>query len=121
MVTKGVKKVRSKKVTARKKPAMPARQLREYEMVIIFNPELTEDKFATRLDDISKYITEAGGAVSNIIKWGKRKLAYPIKQFSEGNYILTQFQLQPEMGKEIEAKLRISEDVLRHMLVRLES
>ena len=119
MATKGVKTSRGKKVTATRKPAIIDKQLRDYEMVIVFNPELTEDKFANRLNDINKYITETGGVISNTIKWGKRKLAYPIKQFSEGNYVLTQFQLQPEMGKEIESKLYISEDILRHILVRL--
>ncbi len=121
MVTKGIKTAKGNKITTRKKPAILDKQLRDYEMVIVFNPELAEDRFITRLNDISKYITEAGGVISNTIKWGKRKLAYPIKRFSEGNYVLTQFQLQPEMGKEIESKLYISEDILRHMLVKLES
>lgn len=119
MVIKGIKTPKDKKVAARKKPATPDKQLREYEMVIVFNPELAEESFITRLNDISNYITEAGGVISNTLKWGKRKLAYPIKRFSEGNYVLTQFQLQPEMGKEIESKLYISEDILRHMLVKL--
>ena len=121
MVTKGIKTPKGKKVSTRIKSLTSDKQLRDYEMVIVFNPELAEDRFITRLNDISKYITEAGGVISNTIKWGKRKLAYPIKQFSEGNYVLTQFQLKPEMGKEIESKLYISEDILRHMLLRLES
>ena len=121
MVTKVVKKVKSKKSTARKLSAAEDKELRGYEMVLVISPELAEDKFNAALDGISKLITDMGGVVSEIKQWGKRKLAYPIKQFSEGNYILTRLQLQPAMGKEVEAKLQISEDVLRHLLVRLNS
>ncbi|MFH1662383.1 MAG: 30S ribosomal protein S6 [Chloroflexota bacterium] len=119
MVTRDKKTARSKKVAVRKPIAAADKELRGYEMVLVFSPELAEDKFNAALDDISKHITNMGGVISDIKLWGKRKLAYPIKHFSEGNYVLTQFQLQPAAGKEIEAKLIISEDVLRHLLVRL--
>ena len=121
MITKVAKKAKGKKSTARKLPAAEDKELRDYEMVLVINPELAEDKFNASLDGISKLITDMGGVVSEIKQWGKRKLAYPIKQFSEGNYILTRFQLQPAMGREVEAKLQISEDILRHLLVRLNS
>jgi len=121
VVKKGIKTAKSKKDTVRKPSAAEDKELRDYEMVLIISPELAEDKFNAALDGISKLITDMGGVVSEIKQWGKRKLAYPIKQFSEGNYILTRLQLQPAMGKEVEAKLQISEDVLRHLLVRLNS
>jgi small subunit ribosomal protein S6 len=119
VVTKGTKTVKGKKGTVRKPSAAEDKELRDYEMVIVISPELDEDKFNAALDGISKLITDIGGVVSEIKQWGKRKLAYPIKHFTEGNYILTRLQLQPAMGKEVEAKLQISEDVLRHLLVRL--
>ena len=121
MVTKGTKTAKSKKVAIRKPSTVENKDLREYEMVLIFSPELAEDKFNAALEDIGKHITNLGGVISDITQWGKRKLAYPIEHFSEGNYVLTQFQLQPAMGKEVEAKLKISEDVLRHLLIRLNS
>ena len=49
--------------------------------------------------------------------WGRRKLAYPIKQQLEGNYVVTQLRLEPGRTKELEQGLRISEDVMRHLLV----
>ena len=55
------------------------------------------------------------------LRWGKRKLAYPIEHFTDGNYVLTQFKLKPELSKELEASLRISEEVLRYLLIRLGS
>ena len=96
-------------------------QLRDYEMVVIISPQVADERLDTIVDNVSKFITDKGGTVADVERWGKRKLAYPIKQFSEGNYILTRFQLQPTMGREVEARLQISEDVLRHLLVRLNS
>jgi small subunit ribosomal protein S6 len=121
VVTKVVKTTKSKKGKVRKPVVAVDKELRDYEMVLIMSPELSEDKYSAALDGVRKLITDMGGVVSEITRWGKRKLAYPIKHFSEGNYILTRFQLQPEMGREVEAKLQISEDVLRHLLVRLNS
>ena len=64
-------------------------------------------------------ITEKGGELSLAEPWGKRKLAYPLKHFMEGNYVLTRFKLSSKLTKELEANLHISEEVLRHLLVKL--
>jgi len=94
-------------------------QLRDYELVLIINPDVAEEALEVTLDNLGKYITGTGGTVSNIDRWGKKKLAYPIKQFLEGQYVLTQFRMSPASGKQMEANLRISEDVLRHLLISL--
>ena len=94
-------------------------QLRDYELVLIISPEVVEEKFDSIIDNISQLITGKGGNLSNVERWGKRKLAYPIEHFMEGNYVLTQFKLNPTLSKELEANLQISEDVLRHLLIRL--
>ncbi len=121
MVSKTSKANKAKKGALKTAEQTEEQQPREYEMVVIINPELDEAKFNNTLDGITKLITDNGGVVFEVKHWGKRKLAYPIKKFSEGNYVLTYFQLQPASSKGIEAKLQISEDVLRHMLVRLGS
>ena len=95
-------------------------KLRDYEMVLIVSPEVTEEKFGATIDNISRFITEGGGVISGIEQWGKKRLAYPIRHFVEGNYVLARFKLEPPLGKELEANLRISEDILRHLLVRLD-
>ena len=96
-------------------------QLRDYEMVLVISPEVAEGEFEATIDDLSRFITGRGGAISDIERWGKRRLAYPIMRFVEGNYILARFKLKPEFGKELEADLRISEKLLRHLLIRLDS
>jgi len=95
------------------------KQLRDYELVLIISPVVEDEKFDTTIDKISKFITERGGIISEVEQWGKRKLAYPVKHFTEGNYVLSRFKLKPTVGKELEANLQISEEVLRHLLIQL--
>ena len=97
------------------------KRLRDYELVLIISPEVEEEKFNATIDNISQFITGKGGIISNVERWGKRRLAYPIEHFMEGNYVLTQFKLKPALNKELEANLRISEELLRHLLVKLSS
>jgi len=97
------------------------KQLRDYELVLVISPEVAEEKFEAMIDDVSQFITKKGGTISDIERWGKRRLAYPIIHFVEGSYVLARFKLRPAFGKELEANLRISEEVLRHLLVRLGS
>ena len=96
------------------------KQLRNYELVVIISPEVMDEALDTTVDNISQFITEKEGTISNVERWGKRRLAYPIGRFMEGNYVLTQFTLKPELSKGLEGKLRISEEILRHLLVRIE-
>ena len=96
-------------------------QLRDYELVLIVSPEVGGEKFDAVVDNVSQFITGKGGIVSNVERWGKRRLAYPIKHFEEGSYVLSRFKLKPASGKELEANLQISEEILRHLLVKLSS
>jgi len=96
-------------------------QLRDYELVLIISPEVVEEKLDATIDNVSQFITEKGGTISDIERWGKRRLAYPIEHFVEGSYVLARFNLKPALGKELEANLKISEEVLRHLLVSLSS
>jgi small subunit ribosomal protein S6 len=98
-----------------------SKNLRDYELVVIISPEVADDSLDGVVDNISRLITQDGGTVDEVDRWGKRKLAYPIKHFLEGNYVLFRCKLKPASGKELEANLRISEEVLRHLLVRLDS
>jgi small subunit ribosomal protein S6 len=98
-----------------------ASKLRNYELVVIINPELADDAVGSIVDNISRLITRDGGTVDETDRWGKRKLAYPIKRFLEGSYVLFRCKMKPASGKGLEASLRISEEVLRHLLVKLDS
>jgi len=95
-------------------------QLRDYELVLIVSPEIAEEGFEAILEKTSQFITGNGGVVSDVERWGKKRLAYPIDHFMEGSYVLTRFKLKPTSGKELKANLQISEDVLRHLLIRVD-
>ena len=94
-------------------------RLQDYELVLIISPEVGNEALDATVDNVSKFVTGSGGTISNVERWGKRRLAYPIKHFMEGSYVLTQFKLKPALSKELEANLRISEEVLRHLLIKL--
>jgi small subunit ribosomal protein S6 len=94
-------------------------QLPDYELVLIISPESTEEESEAAIESVSRFITGKGGVVADIERWGKRRLAYPIRHFVEGSYVLAKFKLPPAFGKELEGNLRISEEVLRHLLIRL--
>jgi small subunit ribosomal protein S6 len=94
-------------------------QLRDYELVVIISPEIAEEQLEATIDKIGRFITGRGGTITNTERWGKRKFAYPIKHSLEGNYVLIKCKLKPGSSRELEANLRISEEVLRHILVKL--
>jgi small subunit ribosomal protein S6 len=96
------------------------KKLHDYELVVIISPELADEAVDGVMNRITKFITDNGGSVANIEQWGKKKLAYPIKQFTEGNYVLARFKMKPRLSKELEASLQISEEVFRHLLIRLD-
>jgi len=94
-------------------------QLRDYELVLILSPEAQEEKFDAVVDNVSRFITGKGGIISDVEQWGKKRLAYPIKHFEQGSYVLSRFKLKPTFSKELEANLQISEEILRHLLIKL--
>jgi small subunit ribosomal protein S6 len=97
------------------------RELHDYELVVIISPELMDEAIDGVMGRISRFITESGGSVPTVERWGKKRLAYPIKHFTEGNYVLARFKLKPKLSKELEASLQISEEVFRHLLIRLDA
>jgi len=90
-----------------------------YEVVFIISPEVTDEDVPNTIDKISELVNKSGGSVTEVSQWGRRKLAYPIKRFTEGNYVLAQLELKPSLAKELETNLRLSNDVLRHLLIKL--
>jgi small subunit ribosomal protein S6 len=93
--------------------------LRDYELVLVVNPQLSDEVFEATIDKYSRFVTGKGGIIGDTQRWGKRKLAYPIKRFGEGNYVLFKFRMKPAYSRELEANLRISEEVVRHLLVKV--
>ncbi|UCH43318.1 MAG: 30S ribosomal protein S6 [Dehalococcoidales bacterium] len=96
-------------------------QLPDYELVLVISPEVADEDIEITVDKVRRFITEKGGTISDTEEWGRRRLAYPIKHFTDGRYFLVKFNMGPAFGRELEANLKISEEVLRHLLIKLES
>lgn len=94
--------------------------LRDYELALVLSPELEEEGVTSIVDRFTQMVTNGGGEVKEIDRWGRRKLAYPIRRHLEGHYIVTQLRLQPHQARELEANFRLWEEVLRHLLVRVD-
>jgi len=94
--------------------------LRDYELVMVLSPQVDEEGAAGIVERFSKFITDRGGAISNQEIWGTRRLAYPIQDFREGNYMLTQFSFEPGSTRELENSLKTSEEIIRYLLVKRE-
>jgi small subunit ribosomal protein S6 len=102
------------------KTAVKKEKLNNYEMVVIFSPDVVEDRLETAVNNITGFITSHGGVISEVIRWGRRSLAYPIKHSVTGTYVLARFTLKPTACKELETNLKISDQVLRHLLIKLD-
>ena len=92
--------------------------LRDYEVVVILNPEIGDDVVGESLERLNQNITNRGGEVVDVNHWGRRRLAYPIKRHLEGNYVVSQIKLDPGQVPDLESSLRISEEVIRHLIVK---
>lgn len=90
----------------------------DYELMVIIKPEVIDEEVPKVVEKVTQFISGKGGSITEINQWGRRKLAYPIGQYSEGNYVLTRLKIEPGRVKELEANLRLSEEVVRHLLVR---
>lgn len=93
--------------------------MRDYELVVIINPQVTDEEIPKVIDKVTGLIVGKGGTITELNQWGRRKLAYPISQHSEGNYVLTRFKLKSGLTKEIESNLHLSNEVIRHLLVKV--
>ena len=96
--------------------------MRYYELMIVVSPQVDDEGLSATLDRMNGYVTQRGGSVVRQERWGQlRRLAYPIRNYNEGNYVLTHLEMDPQDTKALEASLMLSEDVLRHLLVKIEA
>ena len=92
--------------------------MRDYEVLYIVRADFDDDKVQEVVKRVNTLIERSGGTLERTNLWGKRKLAYEVKHQKEGSYVLQDFQLEPERVPELEAGLKITEEVLRHLIVR---
>jgi small subunit ribosomal protein S6 len=91
--------------------------MREYELVVIVQPDLDEGAFTEVVNRVSGWVKDSGGEVTKTDIWGKRQLAYPIRKQTEGQYVLLNLKLANTANAELERNLRFLEPVMRFMLV----
>lgn len=90
-----------------------------YEAVYILDPALSEEQIAALVAKF-KAVVEANGTVSEIDEWGKRRLAYPINDLPEGYYVLMNCECKPELPAELDRVFKITDGILRSLIVAVE-
>lgn len=94
--------------------------MRTYEALYIIQPELGEDDIQTIATGVEKLITDDGGAIVRSEIWGKRRLAYEVKGFAEGVYVLVRFDSKPTLIDQMKGSFRLNESVIRFLIVSLD-
>jgi small subunit ribosomal protein S6 len=90
--------------------------MRDYELVYVVHPELDDTALKELTAKIQGWITDAGGSISKVDFWGKRRLAYPIRKQVEGQYVFIRANMVPSFGATLERNLRFTEPVIRYLL-----
>lgn len=96
--------------------------MRIYEILFIIRPDVPEEEIDGIVEPLRTVVTTAGGAVDKVDKWGKRRLAYRVRKYREGFYVLLQFSTEKasETVKELERRLRVSDTVVKFLTVRID-
>jgi len=93
--------------------------MNKYETVYIIKPEVNEDGIKAIVEKF-KSIILTNGEIESIDEWGKRRMAYPIDDINEGYYVLMNYKAAHDIPKELDRVFNITEDILRHMIIRVE-
>ena len=94
--------------------------MRRYELMLVFRPDAPDDRIAAIIDRTTRQITATGGQIVKVAPWGRRRLAYAIDRHREGAYHIVVFESPTDAIVELERGLLITEEVLRHLVVRQE-
>lgn len=86
--------------------------------MFIIKPDLTEEQTQETIDRFTNLITEQGGEVEKVDRWGRRRLAYDIEKYREGFYTVVNFQGSSEAARELDRVLKIHDSILRHLITR---
>jgi small subunit ribosomal protein S6 len=89
--------------------------------MLLISPTVADEDVPGVVDQVTSFVTDRGGSVAEVKPWGRRRLAYHIRDYQEANYVITNLSMDPSNAKELESSLKISEDVIRHLLLRTES
>lgn len=92
--------------------------MRRYELMLVLRPDLPDDKSQGLVDRTTRQITASGGQIVKVAPWGRRRLAYPIERYREGSYHIVVFEGAATTIAELERSFLITEEVLRHLIIR---
>ncbi len=95
--------------------------MRDYELAFIIRPTIEAEGVTGVVDQVTGFVKAGNGEVTSVDVWGRRNLAYPINNYREGTYILLQAKMLPSALTELERNLKLSEDIIRYMLIRADS
>ncbi len=94
--------------------------MRRYELMLVLRPDIAEDRSQAIIDRTTRQIVGSGGQIVKVAPWGRRRLAYQIDRFREGSYHIVIFEAPAETIVELERGLLITEELLRHLVTRVE-
>lgn len=94
--------------------------MNRYELGIVVKPTLSEGELNALVEKMKGLVTEQGGEIESVNLWGKRRLAYPVEKHNEGYYVFFRFLLSPAKVEEIGRVARLTEEILRYILVKEE-
>ena len=91
---------------------------RDYELGFILKPEVNEEQTRSIVERLEQIVTNHGGQVMRVNNWGRKRLAYPIQHHRDGSYLFIDMILTPETVSELDRTLKVSEEVLRHLIIK---
>ncbi len=92
----------------------------KYELAVVLSAAITDEERTAALDRVKEYITRAGGTITNVDEWGKKKLAYPIRKMTEAFYTFIRFEAEASAPAQVEENVRLMEQVVRFLCVSKE-
>ena len=94
--------------------------MRQYELMTIHRPEISEAQYQDKVSELSEFLTSQGAVSQEVDPWGKRRFAYKIDHVSEGYYTVNRFKSGPSTVDSLRRVLSLADDVLRHKVIRPE-
>lgn len=94
--------------------------MNKYELAVVVSAKIEDEERAAVIDKVKAYVERFGGQITNVDEWGKKRLAYEIQKMHEGFYYFIQFEADATAPAEIESRVRIMDNVLRFLCVRLD-
>lgn len=91
--------------------------MNQYELAVVLSSAISDEERAEAMEKVQGFVTRAGGTITNVDDWGRKKLAYEIQKMSEGFYTFIRFEAEPSVPAQVEENLRLMEQVIRFLCI----